>query len=541
MGGMGGGARQPSRNGLTIEHILQRLSGELQKSRETTVELGAVAGAMGEIENMMGGGQPSSLPPYPQQLPPVRSQQQQQQLGQQNQQGQNQPHKADHEPSLALQALQSQLVDTQTLLHNHVEKVRTLEVLLSEQDDIKRDVNALRDLIEEQRDRHRLSSQHDDDDDDSRSVHTVVPHELESVPEEDETEAEESDEERSARREELGRPRTPEPSSFGMHDDDDHHERGMGPSQPPGIPDELTRRLNVLADQLESALEMSRNLQAQHATAQQTIESLENKVMALENKVKESQALQATEEQRREERLSSREKEQQESMVSMFADFKKTIEERWEVVKSDWQAEHERAGKRHEEWEGRVKTLEDGVSKASIKIDTGIASLTSQLALMKNNGNTMPGNRRNGLVTPPSPRSLSGADSDSDQPMKTVLKPRKRSRSRNHRGRQNKASRSRSPATSTSATLVDGMSSTNGTESSVASVASLHSRRSSQDSPSESQKVTPRLDLDMSRLERYPPTPEDSIHLEGSKHSSEIQVPQPMHVRDHFFSPTYSY
>lgn len=60
----------------------------------------------------------------------------------------------------------------------------------------------------------------DDDEDDGRSVCTVVPLELETVQEEDEGDVEESEEERNARREELGRPRTPEPSSMGMHDDD---------------------------------------------------------------------------------------------------------------------------------------------------------------------------------------------------------------------------------------------------------------------------------------------------------------------------------
>ncbi|KAH8107274.1 hypothetical protein DFH11DRAFT_1732613 [Phellopilus nigrolimitatus] len=41
----------------------------------------------------------------------------------------------------------------------------------------------------------------------------------------------------------------------------------------------MTRRLAFLSDQLESALELSRNLQAQHSAAQQTIDSLENKVL----------------------------------------------------------------------------------------------------------------------------------------------------------------------------------------------------------------------------------------------------------------------
>ena len=40
LGCMGGGARHPSRNGLTIERILKRLSGKFPKNRETSAELG---------------------------------------------------------------------------------------------------------------------------------------------------------------------------------------------------------------------------------------------------------------------------------------------------------------------------------------------------------------------------------------------------------------------------------------------------------------------------------------------------------------------
>ena len=59
-------------------------------------------------------------------------------------------------------------------------------------------------------------------------------------------EAEESEEERNARREELGRPRTLEPSSLGMYDKDEEHEGGMVRFQPPGIPDEWSKRLFTL-------------------------------------------------------------------------------------------------------------------------------------------------------------------------------------------------------------------------------------------------------------------------------------------------------
>ncbi|KAH8116852.1 hypothetical protein DFH11DRAFT_1505549 [Phellopilus nigrolimitatus] len=527
MGGMGGGARQPGRNGLTFDHILQRLSGELQKSRDTGLELGAVGQAMGEIGDVIGGGQPPNLPPYPHVMPPVRPPSQHPQPQQQPQQQQPDSDSS----SVALQALQSQLSETQASLTTHFEKIRTLETLLSDQENIKRDVSALRELIEEQRERQRLSVQQlreeeddDDDDDDRRSVNTIVPHELESVPEEDESELDESDEERSARRDELGRPRTPEPSSLGMHEDDYERERERGrmvPAQPPGIPDEMTRRLAFLSDQLESALELSRSLQAQHSAAQQTIDSLENKVNALEDLVRTTQSTQMADDAKHAEKVEEREKAQQESMVSMFAEFRKTIEDRWDSVKCDWVAERERMEKARGEWESRVKGIEDGVANASGKFELGLASVNTQLSNMKTNGHIVPTKHTGGLVTPPSPpRSLSDADSDSDHPRKSGVKGRKRSRSpgsRAYRGRTNKASRSRSPATSTSATLVDGMSSAPGTESSVAS---LHSRRSSTDSPNDVQRCTEPesavISLDMAKFSRFPPTPESSIHVDNA-------------------------
>ncbi|KAI5116796.1 hypothetical protein M0805_001798 [Coniferiporia weirii] len=534
MGGMGGGARQPGRNGLSFEHILQRLSGELQKSRETGAELNAVSGAMNDIESVMVGGQPPSLPPYPHSLPPVRPPHQQQQPQQQQQQQQD-----SESSSAALQALQNQLAETQASLSSHVEKIRTLDTLLSDHENIKRDVSALRDLIEEQRDRQRMSSQtreeedEEEDDDDRRSVHTIVPHELESVPEEDESDLEESEEERSARREELGRPRTPEPSSLGMHEEEyEQQHRRAAPSQPPGIPDEMTRRLSFLSDQLESALELSRNLQAQHAAAQQTIEALESKVNALEGLVKATQTSQAVAGARYAEEAVVREKERQESMVSMIAEFRKTIEDRWDSVKSDWEAERERMEKARGESESRVKSIEDGVLIASGKFEAGLESLASQLEGMKTNGHIAPNKSTGEPFMPPSPQSLSDGDSDIDQPLKGGVKGRKRSRSpgsRTHRGRLVKtSSRSRSPA-STSATLVDGISAP-GTESSVAS---LRSRRSSTDSPSTDLGSMTAVTCDfedLAKFQRFPSTAESSVHVDESRNATAKGAQQQTHM-----------
>lgn len=240
-----------------------------------------------------------------------------------------------------MQTLQTQLSEMQATLQNQEEKFQSLESLLSEQDSIKRDVSTLRDSIEEHRDRQRMS-QHmrdeDEDEDDSRRVCTVVPHELETVHEEDENDVEESEEERSARKEELGRPRTPEPSSLGMHDDDFERDRrgGAAPSSAStGISEEMTRRLSFLSDQLESALELSRSLQEQHSSAQQTIGVLESKVSSLEELVRATQDSQAAHGAQQAEEAQTREKTQNAEMTSMLDEFKKTFEERWEQVRNE--------------------------------------------------------------------------------------------------------------------------------------------------------------------------------------------------------------
>jgi hypothetical protein len=55
MGGMGGRMRPPGKSGLTFDHILSRLKGELQKSRETGAELHSLNGSINNIHNTLGG------------------------------------------------------------------------------------------------------------------------------------------------------------------------------------------------------------------------------------------------------------------------------------------------------------------------------------------------------------------------------------------------------------------------------------------------------------------------------------------------------
>ena len=61
MGGLGASSRPPgARNGLSFDHLLNKIQSELQKSRETGVELHGLAGAMNEIQDTLGGSLVSS-------------------------------------------------------------------------------------------------------------------------------------------------------------------------------------------------------------------------------------------------------------------------------------------------------------------------------------------------------------------------------------------------------------------------------------------------------------------------------------------------
>lgn len=502
MGGMGGSTRPPGKSGLTFDHILSRLQGELQKSRETGAELHSLTGAMNDIHETLGGNlvriqspylltyvphpisrQPPSLPPYPQSLPPAVPPQ-----ARQNES--TAPAQASRSPdsSMALTELQSQLQETQTSLASHVEKIRSLEGMLAEHDAIKREVSTMRELMEERKREMELlrihtqsptnlrrqrshmddhSDEYSSDDDDARSISTIVPHELERVEEEDEEQlaAEEEEEEERRRRRDEVRPRTPEPTGMGMSEDDDEHDavssrprtasasshlRPKSPSTST-IPDELTQRLNALTSQLESALELSRTLQQQHSTAQSTISQLESKVASLESLVQNTQQQVHAQEETQQQLLQAAEASraaavtrvdspvqtsedervgERESITEILDQWKKNVEGRWSGVQEEWNEERERLRRAREEWEARVHAVETGLETAQAKLDNGLASITSfqiQQRQIPNGHAKLAGS--GGLVTPPSPRSLS-AESTRPRHKKRRSTSRGRSRSR---------------------------------------------------------------------------------------------------------------
>lgn len=373
---------------------------------------------------------------------------------------------------------------------------------MAEHEAIKHEVGAMRDMMEERKremelfrirsqspnDLRRHHSRIDDgmeeessDDDDARSVATLVLHELERVEEEDEEQiAAEEEEERRRRTDEFDRPRTPEPTGMGMHEDDDEHDQGSpessiesshlrplsptpanlpatsAPSSSSAIPDDLLQRMTALSNQLESALELSRTLEAQHQNAQSTISVLESKVSALESLVQSTQTqvqaqgeahhqlAQALDAKRAEEpvspplTLSAWEEERardRESLTSILNEWKKNVEGQWSGVQEEWSEERERLRRAKEQFEARLLGIEDTLGNTTAKVETGLASMAS-FQLQHQHPPANGSAKINGLVTPPSPRSLSAS----------ATRPRQRKRRPSSSSRGRSRSRSLSPS-----------------------------------------------------------------------------------------------
>ncbi|KAG1860899.1 hypothetical protein F4604DRAFT_1511700, partial [Suillus subluteus] len=445
LGGMGGSMRPPGKNGLTFDHILSRLQGELQKSRETGAELHSLSTAMNDIHDTLGGSVPQNLPHFPQSLPPVRSQQTSTTSA---------PVPAPAAPTNpeppapppehpALSELRTELHETQASLASHVNKVRALEDMLAEHEAIKAEVAALRDLIHASSARSQHDNgmnvdlergRHGQDDDEASSIRTITPHELERVEEEDESEEQdesEEDRERARRREELGRPRTPEPSGMGMDEDELVHARALNtepstsrprprsPSPQPSHPalDELSARLLALSGRIDSAVEVNHSLAAQHAAAQDTITVLQDKITALEALVAdrqlETQIAAAVEAQLAkavenavEAQLRAQKQQQSdpaEGLTALMAEWKKGVEGQWSTVQEEWGAERERLRRAFEGLENGLDARVSTVVASHVQAQTHARLQNGDLKLHTTNGTNPIGG---GLVTPPSPVSV---------------------------------------------------------------------------------------------------------------------------------------
>ena len=126
----------------------------------------------------------------------------------------------------------------------------------------------------------------------------------------------------------------------------------------PSVVDQLFERLTTLSNQLESAVELSRSLQAQHAAAQSTISVLESKVIAQEGLIKSSPSpIESTCPTLAEPAASPPPSPsfQPDSLTQMLNEWKQTVEGQWSSVCEEWASERERLASAREEWETKVR------------------------------------------------------------------------------------------------------------------------------------------------------------------------------------------
>jgi len=167
--------------------------------------------------------------------------------------------------------------------------VRSLEGIIAEYDAIKREIGSLRERVEkttttkssgdnvngqnrgEEGEEAFGGASAEVDDNDSRSIRTIVPHELKRVEEEDEEQMAKQEEEEQEEESGTAKTEDPKPMSLWMSHLSEDDNRRLNSPKPPLVIDELSQSLTTLSNQLESAVELSSSLPAQHAAAQNTI------------------------------------------------------------------------------------------------------------------------------------------------------------------------------------------------------------------------------------------------------------------------------
>ncbi|KAM0750163.1 hypothetical protein T439DRAFT_326121 [Meredithblackwellia eburnea MCA 4105] len=378
-------------NGLSFEHVLTRLQGELTKSRDTNTHLNDLNATLNEVQDTLSGGAPPPLPNFPPPrgqpygLPPGAGQ------------------KDVHAQSIA--ALQSQLNETQSSLANHVGKIRDLEGLLAEHEVIKREVGSLRKQMEDaQRDMEAMvreraatgsptSTSKDvttgrsssdeavrngrespiaslleaqeaaddflEDDDDARSIASVETVRLSTKEQVEKMQ-------RAVKRSVGGVEANGDaghdhklpngvPSTTSGEDEKEKSRKKEEEQQQKAIAaaasakaaqvekllheqnSQLTSRLDALAVQLEAATALGITLREQHSTASTTIAALEKKIEGLEKAV-ENRAAEV--EGKAEERWNA---------------CRKAFEESWKKEREGWEVEREKLLGVVREWEERKK------------------------------------------------------------------------------------------------------------------------------------------------------------------------------------------
>jgi hypothetical protein len=214
----------------------------------------------------------------------------------------------------------------------------------------------------------------------------------------------------------------------------------LPPSDHSNVTDDIYEQVVRLSKQLSSVIQVTKTLEAQHHDAQDTIKGLENKVASLEHMLKSAEQALATAqaspkkveeielmpEVEEAEGMTALEGKQYSSLVDMMAEWKKSVEGQWSSVREEWVDERERLAKARDEFEGKLRQVDNGLERVA-SLQTTLLSQQQQFqaqfqqqqqqisALNISHTLSHPFLHRNGdaikhyggLVTPPSPRSQS--------------------------------------------------------------------------------------------------------------------------------------
>ncbi|GAA6062957.1 hypothetical protein JCM10212_005347 [Sporobolomyces blumeae] len=373
-GGGGMAGRRPARapvnaqNGLSFEHVLSRLQGELQKSRDTGSNLNDVNSTLCDVHDTLGGAAPRSTATTNGPLPyPTTSA--------------FPPRPAPGPSNESIQALQQQLND----LASHVGRIRDLEGMLKEQEGVRDEVETLKRLMEENvrkelsraeaGERRDLGREHESDGERERERsgrESPVARMLEK--EEDEADEADDDDTRSIASvdtvvERLSPSKKTKQVNGGaragplpLESDDTTTEplSNLASSDAPAAAEAaelardrialqeqnaaLTARLDALSAELDEAIQLGRTLQAQHSEAYATIKVLEDKIASLETTV--------------EDKVVAAQSRVMKECEDKWKSWKAVFEEGWNNEKQGWLEERDKLRQVVREWEERKKAEE---------------------------------------------------------------------------------------------------------------------------------------------------------------------------------------
>ncbi|CBQ69209.1 conserved hypothetical protein [Sporisorium reilianum SRZ2] len=418
--GAEGGLRR-TKAGFSFDHVLSKLQSELQRSKDTWNDLGSLTSTMHDIHETLGGSAPPlSSAPYPHLVPPlpgsVNAQQQQQQQHEQEQQRakEAETQAANDANSVTISALQTQLSETQSSLAAHVERIRSLESILSEHDSIKREVSSIKLQMDEAKREldavasasgSSFSSRHgvngfgtirgasdfsrslqdfddgasvasvetitqnngddDDDDDKQQGAGHVGPRAPPDMPahlvSEDAADLSSSRAPQVAAADESTA--ADAPSALTHHnlmkqnDERDVELRAQNQA--------LSARLEELAAQLEQALALSRGLQDQHAQVTDTVKTLEERVHTLEKEVEQNAAAATPSAAASEETTAALLK----GIEGRWTEFRSDFEESWRKERQGLQTERDELRQVVRAWDEANRRMEDELNGEGEEVD----------------------------------------------------------------------------------------------------------------------------------------------------------------------------